>query len=262
MSDQIEIRIHGPTSGPTLIYLPGLHGDWTLIGGFRQALPPQVRFVEMIYPRTLVWSLDEYAAAIETALQANGVTSGWLLGESFGSQLVWALVGRGRFGCEGLILAGGFVRYPLPWALPLVDWLLERIPKALLSGLTFAYARILRLRYRRSSNVLKGVDEFIERRTPLDLLAARHRLKLIQQTNLNRWLPKIKTPVYMVTGFWDAIVPWPPVRRWMRGNCPALQDFRILPRADHAVLGTAPETSAQLIVEWMKRHETVQSSSS
>lgn len=39
----IELRIHWPESAPTLIYLPGLHGDWTLVGGFRQALAGRVQ---------------------------------------------------------------------------------------------------------------------------------------------------------------------------------------------------------------------------
>ena len=97
MEEQLQLRVHGEASLPTLIYLPGLHGDWTLVGGFLQALDGRVRFVEITYPRTLDWSLDDYAAAIEAALAQNGITSGWLLGESFGSQPLWALVARGNF---------------------------------------------------------------------------------------------------------------------------------------------------------------------
>ena len=88
MPEELQLRIHGEASLPTLIYLPGLHGDWTLIGGFRKAIGGRVRFVEITYPRTLTWSLDDYAAAIETALAQNGITRGWLLGESYGSQVV------------------------------------------------------------------------------------------------------------------------------------------------------------------------------
>src|SRR5690348_11742895 len=103
MEEKLQLRIHGDESLPTLIYLPGLHGDWTLAGGFLKALNGRVRFVEMTYPRTLVWSLDDYAAAIESALAQNKIQSGWLLGESFGSQPLWALVGRAssRAGSSG-----------------------------------------------------------------------------------------------------------------------------------------------------------------
>ena len=117
MAEELQLRIHGNASLPTLIYLPGLHGDWTLIGGFRHAIGGKVRFIEITYPRTLTWSLDDYAAAVETALVKNGITSGWLLGESFSSQVVWAMVARGKFTAQGVILAGGFVKYPNPGAL-------------------------------------------------------------------------------------------------------------------------------------------------
>ena len=46
MPEQLEIRIHGDGSLPTLIYLPGLHGNWTLVGNFRRALNGRLRFVE------------------------------------------------------------------------------------------------------------------------------------------------------------------------------------------------------------------------
>ena len=84
MSEKLEMRIYGDRSLPTLIYLPGLHGDWTLVGSFRRALAGRVRFVEVTYPRTLDWSLDDYARGVETALAEQGIARGWLLGESFG----------------------------------------------------------------------------------------------------------------------------------------------------------------------------------
>ena len=59
VTEKLEMRIHGDASLPTLIYLPGLHGDWTLVGGFRRALGGRVRFVEVTYPRTLIWTLED-----------------------------------------------------------------------------------------------------------------------------------------------------------------------------------------------------------
>src|SRR5437868_5659534 len=105
MSEELQIRIHGDSSLPTLIYLPGLHGDWTLIGRFRRALGSRVRFAEVTYPRTLTWSLDDYAAGVEEALAKNGITEGWLLGESFSSQVVWPILSRRKFVAKGVILA-------------------------------------------------------------------------------------------------------------------------------------------------------------
>src|ERR1035441_5537603 len=115
MREEMQIRIHDADVLPTLVYLPGLHGDWTLVGNFRRQLAGKMRFVEFTYPRTLTWSLDDYAAAVENALAQNGVRHGWLLGESFGSQIVWPLVARGKFSVRGIVLAGGFAKHPLRW---------------------------------------------------------------------------------------------------------------------------------------------------
>ena len=181
MAEELQLRVHGDASLPTLIYLPGLHGDWTLIGGFRHALGGRARFVEVTYPRTLSWSLDDYAAAIETALEQQGITGGWLLGESYGSQPLWALVGRGQFAARGVILAGGFVKYPLRRAVRLAEKLTGRISNAFFIWIIFGYAKIARFRFRRSPEVLAAIDEFVARRTELDRRAAQHRLHLIAQ---------------------------------------------------------------------------------
>ena len=109
MKEELQMRVHGDAGTPTLIYLPGLHGDWTLIGRFRKALKQRVRFVEVTYPRTLEWSLEDYAAGVEAALADRGINRGWVLAESFSSSVAWRLVSRKNFRIDGLVLAGGFV---------------------------------------------------------------------------------------------------------------------------------------------------------
>lgn len=94
MTARHQIRVHGDASLPTLIYLPGIHGDWTLVSSFRAAVAGRVRFVEFTYFSSATASLDDYTDAIEDGLRANGIEKGWLLGESFGSQPAWALIGR------------------------------------------------------------------------------------------------------------------------------------------------------------------------
>jgi hypothetical protein len=36
----VAVRVHGDANRATLVYLPGVHGDWTLVGAFRRALRP------------------------------------------------------------------------------------------------------------------------------------------------------------------------------------------------------------------------------
>src|SRR2546428_557613 len=94
MIDRVELRVHGDPARPTLVYLPGLHGDWTLVGRFRRALDGEVRFVEATYPRTLTWSLEDHAAGVEAALSEAKIWRGWILAESFSSAVLWLLTAR------------------------------------------------------------------------------------------------------------------------------------------------------------------------
>lgn len=251
MPEELQIRIHGEDSLPTVIYLPGLHGDWTLVGGLRKALSGRVRFVEITYPRTLEWSVEDYASGVETALSEHGIVRGWLLGESFGSQLAWSLVARARIHADGVILAGGFARHPARWAVRLAGWICGGIPLSLLTRVMFTYARLARFRYRHSPETLAGIQEFVARRTELDRRAATHRLRLVAQNNPCSIVEQIQVPVYAMTGFFDPVVPWLPVRSWLRRHCPRLREFRIVWSADHNVLATAPGVAAEQIGRWI-----------
>jgi len=251
MEEELQVRIHGDATLPTLIYLPGLHGDWTLIGSFRKAVDGRVRFVEITYPRTLTWSLDDYAAAIETTLVQNSINGGWLLGESYGSQILWALVARGKFPVQGVILAGGFVKHPMRMAVRMAEKFTGRVSMAIFVWIIFGYAKIARYRYRRSPETLAKIDEFVVRRTDLDRRAAQHRLHLIAQYDPRPIARRTALPVFGLSGFLDPIVPWPFTRRWLRKNCPALREYKIIRRADHNVLSTAPREAAQQILDWV-----------
>ncbi len=251
MTERVEIRVHGPATLPTLLYLPGLHGDWTLIGGFRKALAGRVRFAELTYPRTLTWSLEDYAAGVEAAAREQGLEGGWLLGESFGSQVAWPLAARGRFQAQGIILAGGFARHPMQWGVALAERVGGRVPLGVITRVLFGYARVARLRFRREPDVLAGIGEFIARRTELDRQAAIHRLHLLGANDPGALARAVRAPVFALTGILDPIVPWCLVRPWLRRNCPALREYRIL-RGDHNVLSTASRAAAELVVGWMQ----------
>jgi pimeloyl-ACP methyl ester carboxylesterase len=251
MSEKLQMRVYGDAALPTLIYLPGMHGDWTLVGSFRRALAGRVRFVEFTYPRTLTWSLDDYAEGVETALAEQGIARGWLLGESFSSQVVWSLVARKQFEIQAVVLAGGFVRHPMRWGVRLAERLCGGISLGLITRILFGYAKVARFRYRHSPEVQANINEFIARRTELDRQAAKHRLHLIAQYDPRPIAREVTVPVFALNGFVDPIVPWCFVRPWLNKNCPALREYRIMWRADHNVLGTAADASAEQIVQWM-----------
>jgi pimeloyl-ACP methyl ester carboxylesterase len=251
MTEKLEMRVHGDASLPTLIYLPGLHGDWTLVGSFRHALSGRVRFVEVTYPRTLTWSLEDYAREVETALAEQGIVRGWLIGESFGSQVVWPLVARNRFQAEAVILAGGFVQHPMRWGVRLAERLSGGISLTLLTSILFGYAKVARFRFRHAPEVVANIQEFIDRRTELDRQAATHRLRLIAQNDPSSIARQMNLPVYALSGLVDPIVPWFWVRPWLKKNCPSLRQYKVIGRADHNVLATAFQPTAELVLRWM-----------
>src|SRR5215470_11876313 len=176
MTEELQIRIHGSDSLPTLIYLPGLHGDWTLIGRFREALASRAFLVEITYPRTVTWSLEDYARAVVAALKEQGIHQGWLLAESFSSQIAWRVLEDKTFCVQGLILAGGFVRHPMLWGVRLAERIVGAMSLNLVIKILFGYAKLAR---RRKAGRSDEMNEFIARRTPQDQQAAKHRLHLL-----------------------------------------------------------------------------------
>ena len=55
MTEEIEMRVEGEAGRPVLIYLSGVHGDWTLIGNLSRCLRGRVRLVSVIY-QIIGWS--------------------------------------------------------------------------------------------------------------------------------------------------------------------------------------------------------------
>ena len=317
MTDDLKMRVHGDASLPTLVYLPGLHGDWTLVSSFRVAIAGRARFVEFTYPRTTTWSLDDYARGIEEMLLAQGIERGWLLGESFGSQPAWQIVKRfhdaqdtqhafrltpypsqegshpldslGRntaatersqhsdaldqfpsregsgagsssnrigdpvgFRTQGLILAGGFVRHPVIWAVRMAGRVSSAIPLWFVKLFCAVYARYARFRHNRAPETLASIGEFVANRTmEADRQAIVHRYTLIAENDLRLVARQTEFPVFYLAGLVDPLVPWCHVRWWLRKNCPGYRGGKTMWRADHNVLGTAPQRSAELIMAWI-----------
>src|SRR5690349_13364813 len=151
--ERLQLRVFGEPTQPALVYIPGLHGDWTLVMSFRIALRDRVRFVEITYPRTITWTMRDHANAIADALREHGIGRGWLLAESFGSQPAWALLELGEksgFQPEGMILASGFVKHPFKRGLAVLRWLGGLISMPLYRRMLKVYAAYAKFRHRRA----------------------------------------------------------------------------------------------------------------
>jgi pimeloyl-ACP methyl ester carboxylesterase len=257
----LQIRVHGVTNQPTLIYCPGLHGDWTLVSSFRAAITNRIRFVEFTYSQSTTNTLDDYATDIEQGLRAHNITNGWLLGESFGSQVVWKLVERSQgktgFRPDGVILAGGFVKHPWKWGVQIMESVTAHMPKWCLKAGLSVYGRYAQFRHRRAPETKATIQEFVQnRQEPADRLAIQHRLELIAGNDPRPTACKTRLPIYSLAGFVDPLVPNPFVSRWLRRHCPGFRGSRMLWRADHNVLATAPQMSAEQVVQWMWQKAT------
>ena len=266
MPDEFHIRVHGDASLPTLIYLPGLHGDWTLVSSFRAAVAGRARFVEFAYARRPAATLQDYAGEVLAALGSQGIHSGWLLGESFGSQVAWALLERtgvaGQkadvnsavgFRASGLILAGGFVRHPWPYGARLLRWQAMVAPVWAVRGLLRTYQAYAGFRHRAAPETRASVQEFVARRmAAMDRETITARLALIAANDPRRVAQSVELPVHYLAGSVDPLVPWPWVRWWLRRRCPTYQGGRTLWLADHNVLATQPQQAAQVVLGWMR----------
>jgi pimeloyl-ACP methyl ester carboxylesterase len=251
MSDVLQIRIHGEAALPTLIYLPGLHGDWLLVTRFRLAVAGRVRFVEFSYPHSVTWSVADFAAAVAEELRGHGIVKGWVLAESFGSQVAWGLLQTEGFRAEGLILAGGFVRHPWPVAVRVTEWLLRRLPLGVLTAVVSGYAVAARWRFKQDPEVMGALREFRARWGEPLRRAAAHRTHLVANNDPRPLARAVRVPVFALTGAWDPVVPWPPVRRWLRRECPGWRGSRVVWSADHNVLGTGTAAAAEQVLWWL-----------
>lgn len=259
----LQLRVHGNAGQPTLIHLPGLHGDWTLLGPFRQALAGPVRFVETTYPRRPDWSLDDYAGAIEAALLKQGITSGWILGESFSSQVAWQFLARQRsqgdaakFKASGLILVGGFIRHPWSWGVRIARCVSRLVPMNLLRFLCKLYGRGAKKRFCDCLDTVAELDEFVARRAnEPDRRVITSRYLLIAENDPASIASETTLPVHHLSGAWDPIVPWWQVRPWLRRNCPGYCGSRILWSGGHNVLLSAPTEAAGQILKWIEEKQ-------
>jgi pimeloyl-ACP methyl ester carboxylesterase len=154
---------------------------------------------------------------------------------------------------EGAILAGGFVRHPARWWVQLGERVCGGLPLAWVTRMLFGYSKVARFRFRNNPETLASVEEFIARRTELDRQAAKHRLRLIAQNDPGDIARATRVPVYGITGLIDPVVPWIPVRKWLRTNCPSLREYRVVARADHNVLSTGVGAAAEQILKWVRQ---------
>ena len=109
-----------------------------------------------------------------------------------------------------MILAGGFVKYPMHWMVRLAEKITGRMSLAICSsGFIFGYAKFARFRYRHSPETLAR---------SMNLSPAARNWTAAPRSIACIWLPdsirvavarQAKLPVFGFSGILDPIVPWP-----------------------------------------------------
>ncbi len=165
--------------------------------------------------------------------------------------MLWELVRRAESRWHGLILAGGFVRYPAPPLLGIAEHLCPRVPHRLLHRLLPAYLLYSRLRHSRIPGGLEAAREFIERRTEADQRAVTRRLRLIAEADPRPVASSTRLALHHLYGAIDPIVPWGPVARWLRLHAPTLRASHRIWYSDHTVLASAARESVAQVRQWM-----------
>jgi pimeloyl-ACP methyl ester carboxylesterase len=262
VSDELQIQVYGDATLPTVIYLPGLHGDSTCFTGCRNALAENARVVTVTYTCSTSETIEACAAEINRKLLSLQIGSGWLIGESFGSQIAWELLRINApnasaeipaFRPEGVILAGGMVKHPWMWAMRTLRWVGGITPMPLYHAEFVLFGLYLKLFHLPSREERESINEFVRRRTKFDRDAMRHRLWLLENYDPRPIAKQTRLPVYYLGGFFDPLVPVFQVRRWLRKNCPGFKGGKIIWRADHIVLASAARLSAKTILDWTRQ---------
>lgn len=265
--EPLLIRIHGNPGGPTIVYLPGIHGDWSMIGDFRRQVLPHYCFVEFTYPRTTTWSLQQYGEAVLEKLAEHGVSHGWVIGESFGSQVAWKLLELQRaapekFTPEGFILAGGFVHHLTVAGFTFFGKKIQLPLQKQFSLLRFFGRRILH-RCLKDPLVREEIAEFKARRSQLDRDAVWHRLVLSRENDLRPVAATTQIPVYCLSGLIDLAVIFPHTHYWLWRYCPGYRGARLLVNwelstlgSDHHILGHG-RRSFRVIDRWIQKNGKV-----
>ena len=120
-----------------------------------------------------------------------------------------------------------------------------------LTAIVSAYAVVARWRFKRNPEVLAALREFKARWSEPLRHAAAHRLRLIAANDPRPLARAASLPVFHLTGVLDPVVPWPPVQRWLRRECPGWRGNRIVWTADHNVLGTGTSAAVRQVLDWM-----------
>lgn len=258
--DDAEGLIHqvsGREELPPVIYLPGVHGDWTPLVAARPMLSEELRLVEAAYPRVEHWSLEDFGEALEALLDRLGLESAHLVGESFGSLVAWQFGLTHPQRVRSLILVGGFAQPPSFRRASLARRALMLTPTFLLERGIDVYVSHKNRRGEQRRPPSEGVMSYAAVRTTRGRRATANRMKIIQRTDFRPHLHRVAVPVRYIGGQNDLVVPVQRELETLERHLPESCDFqgRLLADARHVIIASHPGQTARHITDWVREVE-------
>lgn len=249
-------QISGARDCPTIVYLPGVHGDWTPHERARPMLSREAHFIETAYPRLPHWALDDFSDALEDLLKRLGIESAHLVGESFGSLVAWQFGLTRPERVRSLVLVGGFAQAPRFGVAAAAGRTLQLLPTFLLEAGIDMYVALKNTRG--ELRCASGQGAYPVTRTDRGRRATANRMAIIQRSDFRGKLTEIRFPVRYLGGARDVVVPVrreiATLRRELSAEC-GFQS-RIVSGAPHPMIASHPDSTVQQILRWV--HETEQ----
>lgn len=245
----------GDPDSPPILYLPGVHGDWTPQTRTRNIVSNDFHFVETAYPRVASWSIDDYAQALNDLLNQLGIESAHIVGESFGSLVGWQFGISEPKRVRSFTLVGGFSQPPRFRVAGAAAMALKTLPTTVLeSAIDFYVARKSAMGQHRETF---DSGAYPATRSDQGRQATARRMAIIQASEFRDRLGEIAFPVRYLAGAHDIVVP---VRReiaTLLSNLPPAADFQseLIPKGQHSIVSSHPAETAENIMRWVREIE-------
>lgn len=261
---ELIVQEGGRADAPPLVYVPGIHGDWTPLRRSRGLFHRRARLIEVAYPRQSRWRLRDYAESMDRMMNRLNLKSAHFAVESFGSLVGWQYLLTRPERVRSIVVVGGFTHSPGKPKVFLAQLGLRSIsPELFEKGMEWYCSRLLH-----SSNaqaVERGVDRreldpatlYPAARTPDGWRTIISRLSLIQNADFRPYLNRVRTPVRYLGGASDMVVPvHREVRTLWSGLTPRCRfASALVPDAPHMVIASHPRGSTERICDWIEQVE-------
>ncbi|MCH8203536.1 MAG: alpha/beta hydrolase [Candidatus Hydrogenedentes bacterium] len=257
--DELIYQVSGEECATPVIYLPGVHGDWTPQAAARTILAEKFRLIEITYPKKPQWRIEDYMNALLSLLDRLEIRSAHVIAESFGSLVGW------EFGLEhparvrSMMIVGGFCQPPGPAKVLFAKWGLSILPTEVFERGVDAYVSIRKHQGKLVRPEMEVDLPYAAVRTDLGLSATIRRFELIGRTDFRHQLHDFRVPVRYIGGELDLIVP---VKREIETLDEILAEetgfeSRLIPGAPHMIISSHAEETAGQLVEWIEALEEV-----